>query len=129
MPARMRTCSMPFMAHHVQNQTRDVEKPKATLSTAVAIRPPASSMVGEVREPSTPDTNLLQGGEDQTTERGSGVTARIRRRARLLSQGIRSRGRLHVCICHVPDSMLTPHTAKPHATAGMSALHRPHLKP
>lgn len=55
-----RTCSMPFMAHQVQNHTSEVEKPKATLSVAVAIRPPASSMVGEVREPSTPLTNLLQ---------------------------------------------------------------------
>lgn len=28
------TCSMPFIAHQVQNQTRDVEKPKATLRAA-----------------------------------------------------------------------------------------------
>ena len=53
---------MPFMAHQVQNQTRLVEKPKATLSAAVAMSPPASSREGEVREPSTPLTNLLQAG-------------------------------------------------------------------
>ena len=63
------TCSMPFMAHQVQNQTREVEKPKATLRAAVAIRPPASSMVGEVREPSTPDTNLLRCREGCRAER------------------------------------------------------------
>ncbi len=63
------TCSMPFMAHQVQNQTREVEKPKATLRAAVAIRPPASSMVGEVRDPSTPDTNLLRCREGCRAER------------------------------------------------------------
>jgi hypothetical protein len=61
----MPTCSMPFMAHQVQNQTREVEKPKATLSAAVAISPPASSSEGEVREPSTPLTNLLRVGRKQ----------------------------------------------------------------
>ena len=57
---RQRTCSMPFIAHQVQNQTREVENPKAMLSAAVAMRPPASSRVGEVRDPSTPLTNLLR---------------------------------------------------------------------
>ncbi len=46
-------------AHHVQYQVRAVEKPKSTLQSAVAMRPPASSQEGEVREPSTPLTNLL----------------------------------------------------------------------
>lgn len=49
---------MPFSAQKQLNQTMELPKPKATLTSAVAMRPPASSFVGEDRAPSTPDANL-----------------------------------------------------------------------
>lgn len=56
---RVRTCSMPFSAQQTQNHVREAPKPKVMLMAAVAIRPPASSTVGEILAPSTPLTNLL----------------------------------------------------------------------
>lgn len=46
------------MAQRTQNQTREEEKPKRMLTEAVHMRPIASSSRGDVRAPSTPDTNL-----------------------------------------------------------------------
>jgi hypothetical protein len=53
-----RTCSMPLSAQQAQNQVRPVPKPNAMLTMAVAMRPPASSTVGENLAPSTPLMNL-----------------------------------------------------------------------
>jgi hypothetical protein len=55
----VRTCSMPLSAQQTQNHVREAPKPKVMLMAAVAIRPPASSTVGEILAPSTPLTNLL----------------------------------------------------------------------
>ena len=52
------TCRMPLMAQNVRNQGRELPAPKAMLTRAVAIRPPASMTRGDVRAPSTPLTNL-----------------------------------------------------------------------
>ena len=52
------TWRMPFSAQKQLNQTMELPNPKATLTSAVAMRPPASSFVGEDRAPSTPDANL-----------------------------------------------------------------------
>ena len=49
---------MPFNAQKQLNQTMELPNPKATLTSAVAMRPPASSFVGDDRAPSTPDANL-----------------------------------------------------------------------
>ena len=46
------------MAQNVRNQGRELPAPKAMLTAAVAMRPPASMMRGDVRAPSTPLTNL-----------------------------------------------------------------------
>lgn len=46
------------MAQKVRNQGRELPAPKAMLTSAVAIRPPASMTLGDVRAPSTPLTNL-----------------------------------------------------------------------
>ena len=51
-------CRMPLSAQKQQNQVMEVPKPNAMFTAAVAISPPASMMVGEVRAPRTPDTNL-----------------------------------------------------------------------
>ncbi len=53
-----RTCRMPLMAQKVRNQGRELPAPKAILTSAVAMRPPASMTRGDVRAPSTPLTNL-----------------------------------------------------------------------
>ena len=52
------TCRMPLSAQKQLNQTIELPNPKATLTSAVAMRPPASSFVGDDRAPSTPDANL-----------------------------------------------------------------------
>ena len=52
------TCRMPLSAQKQLNQTMELPNPKATLTSAVAMRPPASSFVGDDRAPSTPDANL-----------------------------------------------------------------------
>ena len=46
------------MAQKVRNQGRVLPAPNRRLTAAVAMRPPASMSVGEVRAPSTPLTNL-----------------------------------------------------------------------
>ncbi len=46
------------MAQKVRNQGMEFPAPKAMLTAAVAMRPPASMTRGEVRAPSTPLTNL-----------------------------------------------------------------------
>lgn len=53
------TCKMPFNAQNEQNHAMDVPNPKSTFTTAVAMSPPASMTVGELRAPSTPEMNLL----------------------------------------------------------------------
>ena len=52
------TCRIPLMAQKVRNQGREFPAPKAMLTAAVAMRPPASMTLGDVRAPSTPLTNL-----------------------------------------------------------------------
>ena len=54
------TWRIPFKAHQVQNQTMEEPKPNMMLMTAVAIRPPASMILGDVLAPKTPDKNLLK---------------------------------------------------------------------
>jgi hypothetical protein len=46
------------MAQRMQKKRSELEKPKAMFTAAVAMRPVANSNRGEVRAPSTPDTNL-----------------------------------------------------------------------
>ncbi len=65
------TCRMPLRAQKQLNQTMELPKPKATLTSAVAMRPPASSFVGDDRAPSTPDANLEKPYLPQSSGRGS----------------------------------------------------------
>lgn len=46
------------MAQSTQNQIREEENPNITFTDAVAIKPTPSSILGDVRAPSTPDMNL-----------------------------------------------------------------------
>lgn len=55
---KSRTCRIPLMAQKVRNQGREFPAPKAMLTAAVAMRPPASMTLGDVRAPRTPLTNL-----------------------------------------------------------------------
>jgi len=51
-------CRIPFRAQKVQNQAIPVPAPKAMLTAAVAMSPPASMRRGEERAPRTPETNF-----------------------------------------------------------------------
>lgn len=46
------------MAQRMQKKRSELEKPNAMLMPAVAIRPAAMRSRGDVRAPSTPDTNF-----------------------------------------------------------------------
>jgi len=57
-PGAPRPWSIPFNDQKTENQIIDVENPNAIFIAAVAIRPPASRIRGDVLDPRTPDTNL-----------------------------------------------------------------------
>jgi hypothetical protein len=46
------------MDQKTENQTMEAENPNAIFIIAVAIKPPARRIFGEVRDPRTPDRNL-----------------------------------------------------------------------
>ena len=66
------TCRMPFSAQKQLNQTMELPNPNATLTSAVAMRPPANSFVGDDRAPSTPDANLEKPYLQQSSDSVSG---------------------------------------------------------